>query len=164
VGEGPYDDEDYAAAISGFMRQSTRQVTDVLEWPLHRGSRCRDFSVAPPYRATSYIRHLQGVARAAAARQLRGSVLATGAISLRDGFGRTVIALADGAYTIRIQDRSRTKSFLISGPGVARASGRAVRGTTVWTVALRPGVYRYGTERPLRRSFTVLEAGRPTVG
>jgi len=120
VGEAPYDDDLMAAAVKAFVHQSARAVTDVLEWPLERDSGCRDFSVAPPYRATAYVARLKGASAVAATAALSGSVSAAGGASLTNGSGLPVTALEDGVYRLRVDDRSARAGFGLAGPRVAR--------------------------------------------
>jgi hypothetical protein len=54
VGEAPYEDRETAGAVGQFMETSDRPVDEVLEWPLARGSGCRDESESPPYSVDVY--------------------------------------------------------------------------------------------------------------
>jgi hypothetical protein len=158
VGEGPYDNVLQAEAIKTFLDESAREVTDVLEWPLEVGSACRDFSVAPPYRATAYIEKLGGSAALAATLALAASVSPAGEVSLTSADGLHVTALEDNAYRLRVDDRSTSAGFELAGPGLARNTGARFRGRVTWSLPLKPGVYRYGSTGGRRRSFTVLQA------
>ena len=62
-----------------------------------------------------------------------------------------------GKAVVTISDRSAKDGFRLAGPGLAKATGKAFRGTVTWTVALRPGTYVYGSlaNAKQRRSFTV---------
>jgi hypothetical protein len=66
-------------------------------------------------------------------------------------------ALAAGAFSITVNDRSATDGFRLSGPGVTKATGAKFKGTVTWKVTLRAGRYTFGSAlRPkLRRTFTV---------
>lgn len=139
VGEGPYNDAAFAAAVGRFVSESTREVSDVLEWPLQYLSGCRDFSVGPPYRATALIRALKGDPALAATRLLQASLPAAGNPTLTDSAGLPVTALEDGVYSIRIEDRSSRAGFWLAGPHLRRATGGRFRGSSVWRVKLRAG-------------------------
>ena len=54
VGEAPYADRETGAAVGQFIETSDRPVEELLEWPLARGSRCRDESESPPYSVDVY--------------------------------------------------------------------------------------------------------------
>ena len=58
---------------------------------------------------------------------------------------------------IVVKDRSAGDNFRLTGPGVAKATGVAFRGTVTWAVTLRAGTYRYRSDRHpgLRGTFTV---------
>lgn len=158
IGEAPYDDGPAAKAFKEFVDESGREVTDVLEWPLQRGSRCAHFSVGPPYRAIAYVQALQGSAALTATGRLSASLPASGLASLTNGAGLPVTALADGVYELRVADRSRTAGFVLRGPGIARATGARSSGITIWKLALKAGTYRFGATSGPRRAFSVLQA------
>lgn len=65
-----------------------------------------------------------------------------------------VAGLKAGRATVTVTDRSRTDGFVLRGPGVARQTGVASRGTVSWTVGLRPGTYTYGSRLHPRRRRT----------
>jgi NitT/TauT family transport system substrate-binding protein len=71
--------------------------------------------------------------------------------------GRTVKALPEGQYTFVVNDRSRTQSFRIRGPGVNRTTSLRGLGRSTWTLSLGPGRYTYGSSgtRRLRGTFRV---------
>ena len=88
----------------------------------------------------------------AAPAKLTASIGPGAAVSLRPAGG-----LAAGAFAITVRDRSASDGFRLSGPGVAKATGRKFTGTVTWRVRLAAGRYVYGSVlRPkLRRAFTV---------
>jgi hypothetical protein len=55
----------------------------------------------------------------------------------------TVRRLKAGTYTIYVYDRSETMNFHLVGPGIEKRTPIGFRGTKVWTIRFRPGVYRY---------------------
>jgi NitT/TauT family transport system substrate-binding protein len=71
--------------------------------------------------------------------------------------GRSVRTLTEGEYTFVVQDRSRTRSFRLAGPGVRRQTTARFTGRATWTLSLGPGRYTYSsTGSPaLRRTFRV---------
>jgi NitT/TauT family transport system substrate-binding protein len=71
--------------------------------------------------------------------------------------GRAVRTLPEGEYTFVIQDRSRTRSFALRGPGVRRQTTARFVGRATWTLSLAPGRYTFSsTGTPaLRRTFRV---------
>jgi hypothetical protein len=87
----------------------------------------------------------------AVATKLAG-VLAAGRISVRPLAG-----LAAGRFAITVADRSAADGFRLSGPGVARATGVAFRGTVTWRIELHAGRYAFSSVRHprLRGSFVV---------
>jgi plastocyanin len=73
-------------------------------------------------------------------------------ISLRPSAG-----LSAGSFAITVHDRSATDGFRLAGPGVAKATGGAFKGTVTWRVNLKAGRYTFGSVRraALRRTVTV---------
>lgn len=67
-------------------------------------------------------------------------------ISLRNSAGRLVRAVKAGLFRITVRDRSRAHNFHLVGPGVNKKTSVAFRGTTTWTVRLRPGTYRFSCD------------------
>jgi plastocyanin len=63
---------------------------------------------------------------------------------------------APGRYRITVVDRSRSRNFHLLGPGVDRRTGKPFTGTVTWTLQLRAGTYRFGSDPKL--------AGRLVVG
>jgi hypothetical protein len=156
IGEGPYNDPEWAAAVHGFITRWTRPVTEVLEWPLQRNSTCDAFSVAPPYRANSYIQEFQGPQAVAVTTTLHASLPPTGRTSLQTAWGLLATALEDGTYSLDIFDRSTRAGFVLTGPGIRITTGGPFRGNRAWTLTLPPGVYTYGRGPKPNRRFTVL--------
>ena len=62
-----------------------------------------------------------------------------------------------GPASFKINDRSRTDNFHLSGPGVNRKTGVASRARATWNVTLVPGVYTYRSDKhpKLRGALTV---------
>jgi hypothetical protein len=62
-----------------------------------------------------------------------------------------------GAATITVNDRSRKDNFHLTGPGVNRKTGVAMRGRVTWNVTLQPGTYTYRSDKTkkLRGTFRV---------
>lgn len=81
--------------------------------------------------------------------------LAGAKISLRAANGSRLSSLAPGAFVLAVSDRSATDGFRLTGPGIARATGVAFRGTVTWKVSLKAGSYTYRSVRhpKLRGSF-----------
>jgi hypothetical protein len=67
----------------------------------------------------------------------------------------------NGAAQITVRDDSRGQNVRLSGPGVNRATGVAFRGTVTWRLNLRPGTYRFRSDRAAGRGmrFIVTESG-----
>jgi hypothetical protein len=65
--------------------------------------------------------------------------------------------LAAGKFKLTVSDRTAKDGFRLAGPGVAKSTGVAFKGTATWTGTLKPGKYSYGSVRSakLRRSFSV---------
>lgn len=86
---------------------------------------------------------------------LQGTVRNTRISLLVDG--RPVRTLPQGEYTFVVQDRSRTQSFRLVGPGVRRQTTARYLGRATWTLTLRPGRYTYNStgSRALRKTFRV---------
>jgi plastocyanin len=51
-----------------------------------------------------------------------------------------------GRYRVTVIDRSRSRNFHLSGPGVDRRTGKTFTGTVTWIVQLRAGAYRFGSD------------------
>jgi hypothetical protein len=89
-----------------------------------------------------------------AVRRLLGALTADGRATMRGASGAPVRVITAGEYAIVVSDRSPTKGFRLTGPGVRRATAARFRGTVTWRVRLVRGTYRYGAGRALR-SFRV---------
>ena len=79
-------------------------------------------------------------------------------IALRNAAGARVTMLAAGSYVITVRDRSRAHNFVLTGPGLRRATTARFNGTVTWRVTLRAGTYRFfsaSNARRLRGSFRV---------
>jgi plastocyanin len=79
-------------------------------------------------------------------------------ISLRTRSGRRVSRVRRGRYRIVVRDRSRMHNFHLRGRGVNKRTTVPFRGSTTWTVTLRPGTYRFLCDphaRRMRGSFRV---------
>jgi hypothetical protein len=61
--------------------------------------------------------------------------------------GSVVQQVEPGAYAIRVEDRSRSESFRLVGPGVEQHTQRHVPFETTWVVTLADGVYHYFSDR-----------------
>lgn len=157
IGETVYEDPDLARAIAEFVRSSTRPVLEVQEWPLERGSSCRDFSVAPPFHADAYIEALTGAPRDTT---LAAGVSPTGRVTMVAPYGGTASALIAGRYHFTVSDQSRKVGFRIVGPGVRFATGTRQRGTITQSFDLHAGKYRYGTGASLRARLVVFQSDR----
>ncbi|MBA3841281.1 MAG: hypothetical protein H0X39_01435 [Actinobacteria bacterium] len=70
-------------------------------------------------------------------------------ITARVGPGRTLSfpsKLAHGKYAITVHDATSTGNLHLKGPGVDRKTSVAGRGTITWSVTLRAGSYRVGSD------------------
>jgi hypothetical protein len=159
LGETFYNDPSAAAAVKAFVTSSSRRLDEVLEWPIRRGSLCHDFSVAPPYKADAFIRALTG---SPPSNQIAVIVGPDRTLSLKTPYGERVTALEAGDYTFAVSDVSRTDDVHITGLGVNVATGVRFRGNKTWTLRLKPGTYRYRSDRRkshLNGAFIVLTVG-----
>jgi hypothetical protein len=155
VSETAYDDRDLADAIEEFRRTSSRPILEVQEWPLARGSSCRDFSVAPPFRADAYIQALTGHPRD---KTLAATVTAAGRVTLSAPYAQPAAALVEDTYMVVVSDHSHRLSFRLVGPRVRLHTSAGTTGTVKWRVHLRRGRYRYGSGAELRGRLVVLRA------
>src|SRR6185312_3088280 len=89
-------------------------------------------------------------------------------IALRTAAAATATArsLAAGTYAISVRDLSAKDNFHLSGGGLDRKTGVPGRGRVTWTLALKPGVYRYRSDAhpDLRGSFVVTAAAQSITG
>jgi hypothetical protein len=159
IGETNYNDPDAAKAVKDFISSFSRRLAEVIEWPLTRGSGCRDISVAPPYKANAFIEALTG---SAPSTRLSAMVGPGSKMSLVSPYGNALTALEAGEYTLAVTDLSAKENLHLSGPGVNLSTKARFRGTTTWPLVLKPGLYRYRSDRPkskLRGTISVLAAG-----
>jgi len=160
LGETYYDDPSAASAVATFVNTSSRHLDEALAWPLARGSSCQAISVPPPYKADAFITALTG------SPPPHGVAVTVGpgrTLTLTTPYGQPVTALEGGVYSFTVVDRSKTDNVHITGPGVDVATGQRFRGHKTWMLRLRPGTYRYRSDRSkshLKGAFSVLAAGR----
>jgi hypothetical protein len=97
----------------------------------------------------------------AAPRRLTGTVGPGQRISLVDASGGRVGSLDAGAFVITVRDRSASDNFRLTGPGVAKATGVAFKGTASWRVTLGAGTYTFRSDKhaKLRGRFSVAGSG-----
>lgn len=96
--------------------------------------------------------------------QLRGTVGPRRSIALRYADGsRLAILAGSNVVVIRIDDRSRTDNFHLTGKGVNKTTGVGFRGRVTWKLTLAAGTYAYRSDRhrALRGSFTVSSSSYP---
>ena len=55
-------------------------------------------------------------------------------------------SLRAARYRLVVKDSSKRRNFHLSGPGVNRRKGMASTGTATWTLRLKRGTYRYGSD------------------
>jgi plastocyanin len=60
-----------------------------------------------------------------------------------------------GRFRVRVVDRSRTRNFHLRGPGVDRRTSKPFVGTATWTLELRAGTYRFGSDPRLSGRLVV---------
>jgi len=87
-------------------------------------------------------------------------------IALKTAATATARSLAAGTYAISVRDLSAKDNFHLSGGGLDRKTGVPGRGRVTWTLALKPGVYRYRSDAhpDLRGSFVVTAAAQSITG
>jgi hypothetical protein len=97
---------------------------------------------------------LPGVALAGSPRkipsppQLDGRVTVKAATWLKRPSRPAVVRmLATRWYTITVRDDSKRQNFHLVGPGVNKKTTIGFSGIAIWGVHLRPGTYRYGSDR-----------------
>jgi hypothetical protein len=158
LGETTYNDGVGAAALKAFHAESSR-LTEVMQWPLAANSTCEPLSATPPYSAASYVEALTG---ARAPMTLTAAVGPGARMTVRTAYGTPLVALRAGAYTLTVTDTSSRESFHLTGPRVDRKTTVPGRRTAIWSLSLRPGVYRYRSDRAgskLGGRLTVLAGG-----
>ncbi|MGI8420754.1 MAG: cupredoxin domain-containing protein, partial [Gaiellaceae bacterium] len=57
--------------------------------------------------------------------------------------GANLAKIAHGKVTIVVSDKSSIHDFHLTGPGVNKTTSIGGKGTTTWTVTLKPGTYKY---------------------
>jgi plastocyanin len=57
--------------------------------------------------------------------------------------GKDLKTIKAGTYTIKIEDKSSSHNFHLTGPGVNKSTTVAFSGKQTWTVKLTKGTYRY---------------------
>jgi hypothetical protein len=159
LGETYYDDPSAASAVATFVDTSSRRLDEALTWPLARGSSCLNISVPPPYKANAFIKALTG----SPPPHTVAVVVGPGRdLMLTTPYGQPLTALEAGTYSFAVTDQSTSDNIHITGPGVTVATGQRFRGHKTWTLRLKPGTYRYRSDRQkshLHGAFTVLAAG-----
>jgi hypothetical protein len=60
-----------------------------------------------------------------------------------------------GRYRLTVSDRSKTRNFHLTGPGVNKKTGKAFTGTVTWTLQLSAGTYRFGSDPTLSGRLVV---------
>lgn len=75
-----------------------------------------------------------------ALKTLRAGVTAGGTAYVA---ARTVKA---GRYRVVVRDGSKRRNFHLAGPGVNRRTSAAFKGTATWTLRLKRGAYRFGSD------------------
>lgn len=63
-------------------------------------------------------------------------------ITLTKG-GTKVTKLTKGTYVVKVSDKSNIHNFRLKGPGLNKTSSLAGKGSSTWTVTLKPGTYTY---------------------
>jgi NitT/TauT family transport system substrate-binding protein len=67
------------------------------------------------------------------------------AISVKQA-GAAVKRVDPGRYLIIVKDQSTSLNFHLFGPGIDKKTGVAAKGTSRWSVTLKPGSYRYSSD------------------
>ena len=142
IGEVKYNDADVARAVAEFAKTSHHRVEELMEFPaitpgVGEQTRC----VNPPYRIDAYAQALRGALPPSTLR----AVVARNRTTFLTPYGRGIQALESGSYTIIVDDNSKKRRFVLSGPWVARSTTAKFRGRRVWHVTFSPGTYSYGS-------------------
>jgi plastocyanin len=72
--------------------------------------------------------------------KLTATVSRTGTVSLRP------LIVRRGRVRMTVVDRSARANFHLVGPGLNRRTGRAFVGSTTWSLTLRSGTFRFGSD------------------
>jgi plastocyanin len=76
-----------------------------------------------------------------------GAATTVGKLTATDGPGFTITmsakAVKAGTYRITVRDRSSIHNFHLIGPGVNKKTSVGTVSTTVWTLKLKRGTYRF---------------------
>jgi hypothetical protein len=51
-----------------------------------------------------------------------------------------------GRYRVVVRDGSKRRNFHLAGPGVNRRTSAAFKGTATWSLRLKRGAYRFGSD------------------
>jgi plastocyanin len=86
---------------------------------------------------------------APAAKKATAAVTAAGAVTISPKPAKA------GTYKVTVRDSSKTKNFHLVGPGVNRKTTNAFVGTVTWTVKLKAGTYRYGSDPNLTKTLRI---------
>jgi len=90
---------------------------------------------------------------------LKGEVYPNSAfeIEMKNSANRALRTVKAGTYRIKVEDEATIHNFRLVGPGVNRATSIPRRAETIWTVALKPGTYRFlcDPHPSMRGSFRV---------
>jgi hypothetical protein len=88
--------------------------------------------------------------------KLTGKVGPRKTISLKKG-ASAVKSLIAGRYKVAVSDATKADNFHLSGPGVNKKTGVKFKGTTSWTLRLKPGKYTFRSDatKKLKRTFSV---------
>ena len=72
--------------------------------------------------------------------------------------GVKVASVKRGPAVLTVSDRSAADNFHLTGPGVNKQTTKAGKGTFIWRLVLRPGLYRYRSDAAasLKGSFRVI--------
>jgi hypothetical protein len=91
------------------------------------------------------------------AKRLAASVGPGKTISVKR-LGVKVASVKRGPAVLTVSDRSAADNFHLTGPGVNRQTTKAGKGTFIWRLVLRPGLYRYRSDAAasLKGSFRVI--------
>lgn len=130
-----------------------------MQWPLALGSDCAPLSATPPDRADAYVEALTDEPPATTLTARVGPGAKAAATS---PYGHPLTALRAGVYTLTVTDSSTRESFHLTGPRVDKTTTLRGVGTVSWKLTLRPGTYRYRSDRARSSAagrFVVLAGG-----